>query len=168
MQENIEVILINVPKELVDIILSFELKITNDNANNSHFYDINKKEDLEFNQVGSFQDLFTCSNTGYIHLNQIKLGTLINDVMVIVSFDESHGDIVFNFSERELFQENKIENKKKCLEIVKYLVQLMNKYSINQIRLGYESAYDEDCILAYITNSKVDIDSVVRDIMIKL
>ena len=80
----------------------------------------------------------------------------IKNVVIVFSFDEQDGDIVFNFPENEILKDERNDNKLRLKKLVHYLVNLKKEYDIPNVIIGYEPATDEDTLLIEI-NDKVKI-----------
>lgn len=76
--------------------------------------------------------------------------------MTVISFDEMFGDIVLNFREDELFQENMVINQD-CVFLIKKLQSIVNMYDIGSIIVGYEPASDEDMQFVSFTKQGIRI-----------
>lgn len=113
----------------------------------SHFYDPNLQRDIEFSEVKNIKELLSPKGTGHVVLEQLPLGISLKNVVIVFSFDEEYGDIVFNFPESELFVADKDEVKLRFTKLVDYLMNLKMKYDISKVIIGYEPAYDEDTML---------------------
>ncbi|EHB62700.1 hypothetical protein [Paenibacillus lactis] len=163
--ENLEIIFENFRKDQLDKFVFDELKINSYEVKSSHFFDSNRQEDIEFHQIKSIEELLSPVGTGNVLLEQIEIGSILNDVMIIFSFDNDSGDITFNFSESELFEGNVSEIKLKAMKIVESLISLKDKYDITKIRIGFEPATDDDSCLVEIGTEKVDLERAVGQIL---
>jgi len=163
--ENLEIILENFKKDQLNRFVFDELKINSYKVKSSHFFDSNRQEDIEFHQIKSIEEILSPDGTGNVLLEQIEIGSILNDVMIIFSFDYDSGDITFNFSESELFEGKVSEIKLKARKIVETLISLKDKYHITKIRIGFEPATDDDSCLVEIGTEEVDLERVVGQIL---
>ncbi|UJW58730.1 hypothetical protein HXZ66_15525 [Bacillus sp. A116_S68] len=145
--ERLEIILIDIKKSKLDTLIFDDLKISSSQVVRSHFYNHTTNEDVEFKQVDSLQNLMTPSGTGNVFLQELKLGAIIKDVMMVFSFNSIYGDIVLNFPEEELFSGDKKTLRNKAKKIIESLIQMKNKYGISKVRIGIEPAADDDTCL---------------------
>lgn len=51
----------------------------------------------------------------------------IKNVVIVFSFDEQDGDIVFNFPENEILKDERNDNKLRLKKLVHYLVNLKKR-----------------------------------------
>lgn len=163
--ENLEIILEDFRKSELDKFIFEGLKINLSEVKTSHFFDNSSEEDIEFHQIKSFSKVLSPVGTGNVFLDQIQIGCILKDVMIIFSFDKDSGDITFNFSENDLFKGEISEVKLKALKILEYLVGLKGEYNIPKIRLGFEPATDDDSCLVEIGQDDVDLEKAVEQIL---
>ncbi|ATO37715.1 hypothetical protein GTID1_11240 [Geobacillus thermodenitrificans] len=145
--ENVEIILSDFKKEKLEALIYEKLQLTKLRIQSSHFYDPNLQRDIEFSEVKNIKELLSPKGTGHVVLEQLPLGISLKNVVIVFSFDEEYGDIVFNFPKSELFVADKNEVKLKFAKLVDYLMNLKMKYDISKGIIGYEPAYDEDTML---------------------
>jgi hypothetical protein len=145
-------------KEKLDQLMFEELQINTSKVKASHFYDKKSEKDIEFHQVKSVQSLLSPTGTGNILLHQLELGYTVKEVLIVFSFDEEYGDIVFNFQESELFNGESTEVKSNCKKLLKYFVRLKDKFDISKVRIGFEPATDDDTCLIELKDGILDID----------
>jgi len=166
--ENIEIIMSNVKKEYIDLIIYKELGLTHDKVISSHFYDEVQKKDIELSDISSLSEYYSTSRTGNIFTREVFVGDIITNVMLIMSFDKKIGDIVLNFEEDEFITHSEEELKRKVKEIFAKLVEILNRYEIEEIRIGYEPASDDDMLLSLINKEGVKIKSNLNSLIAKL
>ncbi|PPQ50712.1 hypothetical protein C5G87_02260 [Paenibacillus peoriae] len=164
--ENFEIILEDFRKDELDKLVFEELKINSSEVKSSHFFDNNSGEDIEFHQIKSLREVLSPIGTGNAFLNQVEIGCNLKDVLIIFSFEKYTGDIIFNFPEIELFTGEVSEVKLKAEKIVKFFVDLKDKYNIPKIRIGFEPASDDDSCLVEIGPDKVNLESILKKILI--
>lgn len=163
--ENIEIILSDFNKREIDKLIYNELKLSTLKLRTSHFYDNISEKDLDFFQVNSIEKILSPKGTGNILLEELQLGISLKNVLIVFSFDEQYGDIVFNFPENEILKEEKNDNKKRLKKLVHFLVDLKRNYDIPKIIIGYEPATDEDTLLIEINNNVTDYDKDIEKIV---
>ena len=163
--ENIEIILTDFNKREIDKLIYNELKLSTLKLRTSHFYDNISEKDLDFFQVNSIEKILSPKGTGNILLEELQLGISLKNVLIVFSFDEQYGDIVFNFPENEILKEEKNDNKERLKKLVLFLADLKRNYDIPKIIIGYEPATDEDTFLIDINNSVTDYDKDIEKIV---
>lgn len=165
--ENIEVLLVDFQKDKLDQLVFEELQIIISKVKASHFFDKKNEEDVEFYQVNSLQNLLTPSGTGTILLHQLELGYTVNEILIVFSFDEEYGDIVFNFPESKLFTGKSTEVKSNWKKLLKFFIGLKYKFSISKVRIGFEPATDDDTCLIELNENIIDIDAIAEKMLTK-
>ncbi|MBR2564854.1 MAG: hypothetical protein IKE29_09540 [Paenibacillus sp.] len=163
--EYLEIILEEFRKDELDEFISNELKINLAEVKSSHFFDNKHRADIEFHQIKSFREVLSPIGTGNVFLNQVEIGCSIRDVMIIFSFDKESGDITFNFSENELYKGESSDVKLNVKKVLEKLVDLKDKFNISNIKIGFESASDDDTCLVKIDQGAVDLESAVQLIL---
>ncbi|AMA72258.1 hypothetical protein P4S93_17585 [Aneurinibacillus thermoaerophilus] len=163
--ENLEIVLLDFKKEELETLIHEELKLSTLNIKSSHFYDLNLGKDIEFSQVKNMKEVLSPTGTGNIVLEQLQLGITLKNVVIVFSFDEEYGDIVFNFPESEIFVDDKSEVKSRFKKLVNYLMNLKIKYNISKVIIGYEPAYDEDTMLIEFSNNTLNLEKVLEKIL---
>ena len=163
--DNLEVILTNFSKDQLNKFVLEELSLSDLNIKSSHFHDSFSDQDIEFNQIKSIQDILSPVGTGNLVLKHLEFGLTIQDIVIILSFDERLGDIVFNFPDSNIFVGDKGITQSRCRYLITHLVKLKEKYSIPNIRFGYEPASDDDTYLISINDNKIDIDNAIEKII---
>lgn len=163
--ENLEIVLLDFKKEELETLIHEELKLSTLNIKSSHFYDFNLGKDIEFPQVKNMKAVLSPKGTGNIVLEQLQLGITLKNVVIVFSFDEEYGDIVFNFPESEIFVGDKSEVKWRFKKLVNYLVNLKIKYDISKVIIGYEPAVDEDTMLIELSNNTLNLEEVLEKIL---
>ncbi len=111
------------------------------------------------------KEILSPKGTGNIVLEQLQLGITLKDVVIVFSFDEEYGDIVFNFPESEIFVDDKKEVKSRFEKLVNYLVKLKMKYDIPKVIIGYEPADDEDTMLIELNVNALNLEKVLEKIL---
>ncbi|BBW96534.1 hypothetical protein ACPVTF_07640 [Geobacillus icigianus] len=163
--ENLEIILSDFKKEKLETLIYDELKLTKLNIQSSHFYDSNLQRDIQFSEVKNIKELLSPQGTGNVVLEQLQLGISLKNVVIVFSFDEEYGDIVFNFPESEIFVDDKNEVKLKFAKLVDYLMNLKIKYAISKVIIGYEPAYDEDTMLIEFDDNPLNVEKVLDAVL---
>ena len=150
---NLEIIIENVKSNDLDKIIFEELHFDKQKIISSHFYDEHNKRDIEIEMLSSLEEFYSKPGTGNIYMSEVELGLCIHDVMTVISFDKGFGDIVINFEESEIVNDNVTDID--CVQFIKKLQSIINKYDIGSIIIGYEPASDNDMKL--ITFTKLGI-----------
>ncbi|HHW35776.1 MAG TPA: hypothetical protein GXX18_00495 [Bacillales bacterium] len=163
--ENLEIILTDFNKRKIDKLIYDELKLSTLKVKSSHFYDNISEKDLNFSQVKNIEEILTPKGTGNIFLEELQLGISLKDVVIVFSFDEQYGDIVFNFPENEILKDEMNDNKLRLKRLVHFLVILKKKYEIPKVIIGYEPATDEDTLLIEINNKVTNYDKEIEKIL---
>ncbi|MDM5154766.1 hypothetical protein QUF88_13325 [Bacillus sp. DX1.1] len=163
--ENVEIILSNVKKEYLDLIIKQEFKLTSDKVISSHFFDKVNKKDIEYTDALNLSDYYSTPNTGNIFVKEVSVGDRLINVMIIMSFDEEFGDIVLNFEEEQFICSSEDELKQKLRKIINKLTEVFERYEVEEIRLGFEPATDDDMSLLIIDKKGI---SVISDFDCKL
>jgi hypothetical protein len=145
----------------LDKILFNEFELTADNIKSSHFYDTNEERDKEFHEIGSFSEFFIKPGTGTITVKELKLGTKLEEFLILISFDEESGTIDINFSKSELIKDDNLD-KEKCLKLLEYFLSLMKRYDVESVRFGYEPATDDDTCLIELKEGVSQINDLVN------
>ncbi|WP_046226172.1 hypothetical protein [Paenibacillus dauci] len=144
----------------LDKLLFKEFNLTEDKIKSSHFYDTNLEQDKEFYEITSCSDFFTKPGTGTVLVKKIQLGTMLTEVLVLISFDEESGIVEINFPESELIEGNRLD-KEKCLKLLEYFLSLMEHYDLKSVRFGYEPAADDDTCLIELKPDVTQIKDLV-------
>lgn len=153
---NLEIIFENIKRHELNSIIFKELCFDKQKIISSHFYDKKKNRDIEFEMISSLEEFFAIPGTGNLFISEVDMGISIHKVMTVISFDEMYGDIVLNFREDELFQENMVINQD-CVFLIKKLQSIVNMYDIGSIIVGYEPASDEDMQFVSFTKQGIRI-----------
>ncbi|HFK1458101.1 TPA: hypothetical protein ACGXMC_003768 [Bacillus cereus] len=162
--ENLEIILRDFNKRSIDKLIYDELKLNILKIKSSHFYDNILEKDLDFSQVKKMEEILTPKGTGNVCLEELQLGISLKNVVIVFSFDEQDGDIVFNFPENEILKDDRNDNKLRLKKLVHYLVNLKKEYDIPNVIIGYEPATDEDTLLIEINDKVKNYDKKIEGI----
>lgn len=165
--ENLEVILMEMKKSDLDELIFKELCIVNSCVKSSHFFDNDKGKDLEFHEIKSMLDIFRPNGTGNIVVECLNIGIPVKNVVIIISFDEVHGDVVINFPENEILGGNVSSKKVNLNKLISYLIYLKTKFLLPQVQFGYEPAYDEDTCLVEIKGDNISIETLINQMNFK-
>lgn len=133
-----------------------------------HFYDEIEKKDMGLSDVSSLGEYYLTPKTGNIFVKEIFVGDNIKNVMLIMSFDDKVGDIVINFEEEEFITSSGDELKQKITKIFVTLVEILNKYEIEEIRIGYEPASDDDMLLSLINKDGLQVKNKFNGLLPRL
>lgn len=163
--ENLEIIYYDIDKGKIDKFFSDSLNIKASDIKSSQFYDNSSDQDMEFHQVKSLSRILSPVGTGSIVLKQLNHGITLEDVVIVLSFNEKDGEVVFNFPENNLFAGDTETINYKCRILIEYLTTLMEKYDVRKTRIGYEPASDDDTCLIELTDNKLDVESAVQKLL---
>lgn len=163
--ENLEIILMDFNKSNLDQFIKEDLNIQLNQIRSSHFFDNSRGEDTEFQDITSLEEIFSPRGTGNLFLSNLNLGYTFSDVMIVFSFDEKDGDMTMNFPEEELFSGEKSETELKVEGLVRYIFDMMDKYEIKKVRVGYEPATDDDTCLVEINNEMKNFSDIVTTLL---
>lgn len=163
--ENLEIILTDFNKRKINKLIYEELKLSTLKLKSSHFYDNISEKDLDFSQVKNIEEILSPKGTGNIFLEELQLGISLKNVVIVFSFDEQYGDIVFNFPENEILKDERHDNKLRLKKLVHFLVNLKKNYDIPKVIIGYEPATDEDTLLIEINNKVTNYDKEIEKIL---
>ncbi|MEI4803817.1 hypothetical protein WAZ07_21780 [Bacillus sp. FJAT-51639] len=162
--DNLEIILTDFNKRKIDKLIYEELKLSILKVKSSHFYDNVSGKDMDFSQVKNIEEILSPKGTGNIFLEELQLGISLKNVVIVLSFDEQYGDIVFNFPEDEILKDKRYDNKLRLKELVYYLVDLKKSYDIPKVIVGYEPATDEGTLLIEINNMITNYEKEIEKI----
>ena len=88
----------------------------------SHFY--YKNQELSYSSAIKWEQYFSSSATGYMHVGQLFLGKFFKDAMIIISGNENIVDFIIEFQVKYMTDED-INNIKKF--IIKYNPDISDK-----------------------------------------
>src|SRR5699024_5482796 len=149
--KNIEIILYDFDKSNLPNLIYKEFNLLNKKIVSSHFYDSVLGKDVSFSEVKDIKQIFSPRGTGNLVLNELELGVPVEDIVLVLSFEEKVGDIVLNFPEHFLFTTKQTHDKANLKEFANYLMKLQSTYYMSKAIIGYEPATDEDSRLIEIT-----------------
>ncbi|QKS60303.1 hypothetical protein HUB98_21915 [Paenibacillus barcinonensis] len=163
--ESLEIILLDFKKSNLDQFIKKDLSIQTNQIRSSHFYDNSRGKDTEFQDITSFEEILSPKGTGNLFLSDLNLGHNFIDVMIVFSFDEQYGDITMNFPEEELYSGEKSETALKAEGLIRYIFDMMDKYEIKKVRVGYEPATDDDTCLVEINKETKNFNDIVTKLL---
>ncbi|MGG5342063.1 hypothetical protein [Enterococcus sp. AZ192] len=147
--EYLELIFENIKVNDIEKILN-EFKFKPENIESSHFFIDN--EDKEYRDITSFSQYFKNKGTCNLLVRDIDLGTVIKKSIIIISFDETYGDITFTFSENDWEKDN-ISDDEKANILFQKLSMIKNNINYSSILFGYDPVDEEDMQLFRIDNN---------------
>lgn len=162
--ENIEIILIDINKRKINKLINEELKLSTFKFKSSHFFDNISEKDMDFSQVKNIEEILSPKGTGNIFFEELELGISLKNVVIVFSFDEEYGDIVFNFPESEILKNKTHESKLRLEKLLEFLVELKKNYDIPKVIIGYEPA-DEDALLIEINKTVSNYDKEIDKLL---
>lgn len=144
----IEIILEDVKKKYLDEIIRDVLKPNNEDVISSHFFDKKSDKDIEYQNIGSFNNFFEIEGTGNLFLKAIEIGIEIEKALIVISCDKKRADITINFDEEQFEKMHHSEINTKLKKLFLKLGEIQKKYLISAILVGYEPASDDDMRIA--------------------
>lgn len=153
----VEIILKDIKKQYLDEIIEEVLKFNVKDIISSHFYDKERDKDIEFQDVGNFEDFFNTAGTGNLFLEKVMIGTEIEKVLIIISCDEELVDITLNFDEGQFEKYKSLELNDEMRKLFLKLFEIQKNYSISTIAVGYEPAADDDMKIVEFRHGQVKI-----------
>lgn len=163
--EHMEIILVNVNKSSIDGLVFEELRLRDAQVSGSHFYDNKIQTDVKLEQIDSLSEVLSPKGTGNIVVDCLMLGTQVNSIVIVFSFDKVTGDVVFNFPETEIFLDDLDNARTSFRLLLLYLLRLKERFEIPKIVIGFEPAIDVDCCLLEIGENPIDVDKAVDMIL---
>lgn len=154
---DMEIILKNVEKKYIEEIFFYSFIFDVKNIISSHFYDIEKKADIKYQEVKSLNEYFNIPGTGSIYFNKVIIGTELEHVLIHIACDEKYGDITVHFEENQFENINMKEIIIKLENLISQLLNIIKNRKINKIILGYEPAEDNDVKLIEICQGKIEL-----------
>lgn len=139
--ENIEIIFSNIKLKDLENLLFEKFELQEKTIIRSHFYDRTNKRDVNFKDVSNLKMYFSEPGTGNIFLEELDIGIVIQNVLIIISFDKEYGDVVLNFEENEAYYKERLDNYKNIIET---FIDVYKNIEVEKIALGYEPAEDDD------------------------
>jgi len=133
--ENLEIIYYDIDKGKIDEFFNDSLNISASDIKSSQFYDNYSEQDVEFHQVESLSEILSPTGTGSIVLKQLNHGITLEDVVIVLSFNEKDGEVVLNFPENNLFSGDTETINHKCRILIEHLTKLMEKYNVPKMRI---------------------------------
>lgn len=121
----------------------------------SHFFDKEKKRDLEYKDIKNFKSYFVSSGTCNIYLRKVLIGIELENVIIIISSDKDYCDITINFEEKYFSNCKNIE--RKFIILLDLILEIYQKYEIEKIIFGYEPAEDADMKILEISQRQVKL-----------
>lgn len=163
--ENLEIILSDFNMRELNKLVYEELKLSTRKIKSSHFFDNISEKDLDFSQVKNIEEILSPKGTGNILIEELQLGIPLKNVVIVFSFDDQDGDIVFNFPENEILKDGADDIKLRLKKIVLFLVYLKKSYDIPKVIVGYEPATDEDTKLLEINHKVTNYDKEIEKLI---
>lgn len=135
--ESYELIFNDISPKEIDVLLKF-IDFNKKNVLTSHFHKNNR--DIKFENINNLETYFSKQNTGNILVENIYIGISVKKAIIVMSFDNSYGDITINFSETEISDFNSIVLEK----IYHHTLSIAKNLKHFSIFFGYEPAQDRD------------------------
>lgn len=136
--ENIEIIFKDIYASDIKKIFKWFL-FKEENIKSSHFFEDGK--DITYQELSNIEAYFNKVNTGQILIENIDIGTKIDEAIIIISFDNNKGDLTINFEETENFVNDFSEDILLKINEIKFIIHYSN------IIFGYEPSEDEDMLV---------------------
>lgn len=151
----LEIILKNVKKYNLDQIIGEYIKYNVSDIISSHFYDKKKQKDIEYSAIEKLETYFKESGTCNIYLKKIQIGMELNEVLILVGYDDEKGDITLSFLEEQFRQKEEGKLKSNFCMFIQNLVELCKCCEIDEIIIGYEPAEDDDMKIMEIRKEQI-------------
>lgn len=119
----------------------------------SHFYDQTKERDLTYSELESLENHFTDSGTGSLYLKRIWLGEELQDVIILIGYDDAIADITLNFPAEQFGDLEQNEPREALGKLAMHVARLCSRCGIDEAVIGYEPAVDDDMKILEIKSS---------------
>src|SRR5699024_8204474 len=94
-------------------------------------------KDVIISEEKDIKQILSTRGTGNLVLNELELGVPVEDIVLVLSFEEKVGDIVLNFPEHFLFTTKQTHDKGNLKEFANYLMKLQSTYYMSKAIIGY-------------------------------
>lgn len=140
----IEIILEDIPRNNLDDVMREVIRFDTCDIISSHFFDKKNNKDIEYQDIDDFESCFDDFGTGNLFLEKVKIGIILEKVMILLSFNGQIGDISINFLESQFEIDGSPDLSEDINKMIVKLLEAQKKYKIDNIIIGYEPATDDD------------------------
>lgn len=145
---NLEMIFEDIVISDTEKILSW-MSFNEKNIKRSHFF--MHGADKEYSDISSLSEYFKNAGTCNILVENLNIGIILREALIVISFDEKYGDLTLTFSE-DLWEEcGELDDEKLSL-VSERLYFLSNTINYSKILFGYEPADEEELQLLVLQN----------------
>lgn len=145
--EYIEIILKDINKNNLNKIIGESIKFEKDSIISSHFFDKKNNKDIEYQDINNFEDILCDSGAGDLFLEKVEMGIELEKVVIVITYDEDTADITLNFCEDQFMRDMNPSLSESIKRLFQTLLEIQNKYNVNNIVVGYEPATDDDMMI---------------------
>ncbi|EFI85264.1 hypothetical protein [Listeria grayi] len=142
--ENLEMIFEDIIISDIEKILSW-MSFSEKNIKRSHFF--MHGADKEYSDISSLSEYFKNAGTCNILVENLNIGIILREALIVISFDEKYGDLTLTFSE----EYGELDEEKLSL-VSERLHFLSSTINYSKILFGYEPADEEELQLLILKN----------------
>ena len=153
----IEIILKDIDKNHLNKIIGESIKFENDSIISSHFFDEKNNKDIEYQDINNFEDILCDSGAGDLFLEKVEMGIELEKVVIVIIYDEETADITLNFCENQFMGDKNPNLSESLKRLLQTLLEIQNKYNVNNIIVGYEPATDDDMMIFELDQNHIKI-----------
>ena len=163
--EQIEIIIKDIKVDQSESFLHEDLVFDKKDIISSHFFEDGK--DLEYQDIKSLKGYLQTPGTCNLYLKKAKMGTVLEDVFIIIASDGALADITINFSGEHFGMCE--DQRNRSLSLLRSLVQISKRRELEKVVLGYEPAEDGDMKILEVTQGQVrsSAQNAGDDILVK-
>lgn len=141
---NLEMIFEDIIISDIEKILSW-MSFNEKNIKRSHFF--MHGADKEYSDISSLSEYFKNAGTCNILVENLNIGIILREAIIVISFDEKYGDLTLIFSE----EYGELDEEKLSL-VSERLHFLSSTIKYSKILFGYEPADEEELQLLILKN----------------
>ena len=142
--ECIEIILEDIPRQYLNDVMREVIRLDTCDIISSHFFDKKNNKDIEYQDIDNFENCFDDFGAGNLYIEKVKIGIILEKVMILLSYNGQIGDITINFLESQFEIDGSPILNENINEMIVKLLEAQKKYKIDNIIIGYEPATDDD------------------------
>lgn len=155
--DHIEIILKDIKNAQIKEVLSGYVLFDVNDIISSHFFDKEINKDITYQDIKSLEEYFNDSGTCNIYLKKAIIGTELDNVLILISFDEISGDITINLEAEQLEDYDRQELKSKLKKLLSLLIRIYKGGEVGEIILGFEPADNTDMKILGISQNQMEI-----------
>lgn len=149
--EHIEIVLKDIKLNRLENVFYENIIFNEKDVMSSHFF--TKGKDVEYQNIRSLKEYFQTPGTCNIYLKKITMGTVLENVLILIVCDGTYADITVNFGEECLEVCDVQKNAVRLL--LELLVQISKEGDVGKIVVGYEPAEDDDMKILEINQGQI-------------